>query len=148
MFETICVGYDGSEPSDRAVRLACDLAGKYGSDVHIVHTPHMETIAFAMGAVTGYHVATTMPSPEETAKSASIVIERAVNTASAAGCVNITTHIGTGDAAQTLIDYAQSVGADLIVTGRRGLGNLSAMVLGSTSQSVGRLAECAHLTVK
>lgn len=148
MFETICVGYDGSEPSDRAVRIACDLAVKYQSDVHIVHTPHMETVPFAMGAVTGYHVATTMPSPDETAKSADTVIGRAVNTASASGCLNITTHIGSGDAAQALIDYAESVGADLIVTGRRGMGNLSALVLGSTSQSIGRLAECAHLTVK
>ena len=149
MFTTICVGYDGSEPSDNAVRMACDLATKYDSSVHVVHTPHPETVAFAMGAVAGYHVATTMPSAEETAKSAAVMLEKAVETAKAAGHTGeIKTHIGEGDAAKSLIEYASSVNSDLIVTGRRGLGNLSALVLGSTSQNVGHHANCAHLTVK
>lgn len=149
MFTTICVGYDGSEPSDNAVRMACDLATKYDSAVHVIHTPHPETVAFAMGAVAGYHVATTMPSAEETAKSAAVLLAKAVETAKAVGYAGeIKTHMGEGDAAQSLIEYADSVGSDLIVTGRRGLGNLSAIVLGSTSQSVGHLASCAHLTVK
>lgn len=148
MFKTICVGYDGSEPSDNAVRMACDLAEKYNSSVHIVHTPHPETVTFALGAVAGYHVATTMPSSEETAKAAAIMLEKATATAAEAGHASVTTHVGEGEAAQSLIDYAKEVDSDLIVTGRRGLGNLSALVLGSTSLNIGHLATCAHLTVK
>lgn len=148
MFETICVGYDGSEPSENAVRMACDLAGKYHSALHLVHTPHPETVAFAMGAVSGYHAAITMPSPKETAEAADRLLEKARATAAAAGKTDVVTHIGTGDAAQALTSYAEKVGADLIVTGRRGLGNLKGLVLGSTSQDVGHRAACAHLTVK
>jgi nucleotide-binding universal stress UspA family protein len=148
MFKTICVGYDGSEPSENAVRAACDLAGRYQATLHIVHTPHPETVAFAMGAVAGYAVAASMPTPEETRKAAEDMIERAKATAAAAGQTNVTTHIGSGDTATALTNYAKSVDADLIVTGRRGLGNLSALVLGSTSLDVGHKANCAHLTVR
>ena len=65
MFKNIVVGIDGSEPSERALRLACDLAQKYGSEIHLVHTPEPQTVAFATGAVAGYHAVTTMPSEEE-----------------------------------------------------------------------------------
>ena len=55
MFSKIVVGVDGSEISDNAVRMACDLAGKYDSALYLVHTPQPHTVAFAMGAVAGYH---------------------------------------------------------------------------------------------
>ena len=148
MFETICVGYDGSDPSENAVRAACDLAKKYDARVHIVHTPHPQTVAFAMGAVPGYNVAVTRPSPEEVAESASVLIERAQATAASVGVENVETYVCHGDAAYVLTEYAKSVGCDLIVTGRRGLGNLSALFLGSTALDVGKRADCAHLTVK
>lgn len=147
MFNIICVGYDGSEPAENAIRMACDLADKYNSSIHIVHTPHPETVAFAMGAVAGYHAAVTMPSAEETQKAADALLQKAMAAAAAAGQSDVTTHVGQGDAAKELTEYATSVGSDLIVTGRRGLGNLTALVLGSTSQSVSHNASCAHLTV-
>ena len=148
MFDTISVGYDGSDPSENAVRAACGIAKKYDARVHIVHTPHPQTVAFVMGAVPGYNVTVARPSPEEVAETASVLIERAQATAAAAGVENVETYVCHGDAAYVLTEYAKSVGCDLIVTGRRGLGNLSALVLGSTSLDVGKRAECAHLTVK
>jgi nucleotide-binding universal stress UspA family protein len=148
MFKTICVGYDGSGPSENALKVACDLAGKYGGKIHIVHTPHPETVAFALGAVPGFAVAATMPSLEDTKKAAEALLDRGRTSAAEAGQSEVVTHVGEGDVARALTDYAASVSADLIVTGRRGLGNLSALVLGSTSQAVGHHATCAHLTVK
>lgn len=147
MFKIITVGFDGSKPSENALRLACDLAQKYGSEVHISHTPKPETVAFAMGAVAGYHVATTMPSAAEVAEAAQKVLTQAREIAQEEGCKSPVAHVGDGEPAQALLDHAKEVGSDLIVTGRRGLGNLSALVLGSTSQRIGHLAHCAHLTV-
>ena len=148
MFSTICVGFDGSGPSENAIKAACDLARRYQADLHIVHAPHPETVAFAMGAISGYYAAPALPSPEEFEKAEAMLMEKASAIATEAGCFEITTHVGTGDAATALTKYAESVGADLIVTGRRGLGNLTALVLGSMSQSVANMATCAHLTVK
>jgi nucleotide-binding universal stress UspA family protein len=38
MFSKIVVGIDGSQTSENAVRLAYDLAQKYASELHLVHT--------------------------------------------------------------------------------------------------------------
>ena len=65
MFEKIVIGTDGSEEAEHALRLACDIAQKYDSEIHLVHTPQPQTVAFAMGAMAGYHAMTAMPAPEE-----------------------------------------------------------------------------------
>jgi nucleotide-binding universal stress UspA family protein len=147
MFKSIVVGFDGSPPSENALKTACDLAGKYGSKVHLSHTPKHETVAFALGAVAGYHAATTMPKPEEIAEAAEKVFAKAREIAKGAGMKDIATHQGEGDPAHDMLDVAEACGADLIVTGRRGLGNLGALLMGSTSTHVAHHAKCACLTV-
>lgn len=146
MFSKIVVGIDGSEPAEHALRLACDLAGKYGSELHLVHTPKAETVAFALGAVSGYRVATTMPDPEAVKEAAQQVLSSAHKVSKEYGLV-AQQHVGDADPADDVVGFAKSCGADLIVTGRRGLGQVAGMVMGSTSQRVSKKAECAHLTV-
>ena len=50
MFKRIVVAIDGSEESGHALEVACDLAGKYNSEVHLVHSPQLETTAIAVGS--------------------------------------------------------------------------------------------------
>ena len=147
MFSKIVVGIDGSETSDNAVRLACDLAGKYGSELYLVHTPQPQTVAFAMGAVAGYHAATTMPHHDEVVQAAERIVERAKAVAEASGQQIAKAHTEQGDPAEHIVACSEEVGADLIVMGRRGLGSLGALVQGSTSQQVNHLAKCATLSV-
>ena len=131
----------------RALFLACDLAGKYGSDFHLVHTPKAETVAFALGAVAGYHAATTMPSAEKVQEAAQKVLGDAAEKMSGQSLRAEQLHIGETEPAEDLVACARACGADLIVTGRRGLGAVSGAVLGSTSQKISHDATCAHLTV-
>ena len=147
MFKKIVVGIDGSKPAENALRIACDLARKYDSELHLVHTPKAETVAFALGAVAGYHVATTMPSPKERKEAGEKVLSAGLAICDSCGSRSPATHIGDGDPADDLLECAETCGADLIVTGRRGLGNLTAAVLGSTSQKISHHAKCACLTV-
>ncbi|WP_147111275.1 universal stress protein [Tateyamaria sp. syn59] len=147
MFSKIVVGVDGSETSDNAVRIACDLAGKYGSEIHIVHTPQPQTVAFALGAVAGYHAVTTMPSHDEVVKAAQKIVDGATEVAKTCGNAVVSTQIEQGDPGTEITGFAQKVGADLIVTGRRGLGSIGSLVQGSTSQQVNHLAKCATLSV-
>ncbi|MEM6888532.1 MAG: universal stress protein [Pseudomonadota bacterium] len=146
MFSKIIVGVDGSEPAQHAVRLACDLAKKYDSELHMVHTPKPETVAFALGAVSGYHVATTMPKPEDIEAAAEKIVTTAQDIAHEYG-LDAVNHIGDGDPADDVVAFANDTGADLIVTGRRGLGQVAGALMGSTSQRVSKNARCAHLTV-
>lgn len=147
MFETIVVGVDGSEASDKAVRIAADLAQKYGSDLHLVHSPQPETAIYASAAVAGFPTVAEMPTVEELDKAGQEVLKLAAGVAAEAGMAETKPHLLRGDPADELIDCAAMVGADLIVTGRRGLGNLAGLVLGSTSQKISHHAKCAVLTV-
>ncbi len=147
MFEKIVIGIDGSHPAERALRLACDLADKYGAELHLVHTPQPQTIAFAMGAVAGYHAVTTMPSAAEVKEGGEKILAAGQEIARDCGQTITQTYMNVGDPADELIASAEDCGANLIVTGRRGLGNLSALVQGSTTQRVNHLAKCACLSV-
>ncbi len=147
MFETIVVGVDGSEPSDKAVRIACDMATKYGAEVHLVNSPQPETAVYATAAIAGFPTVAEMPSLEELDQAGEEILKIAKGIAAEVGQDRVTTHLLRGDPADQLIDCAAMVGADLIVTGRRGLGNLAGLVLGSTSQRISHHAKCAYLSV-
>mgnify|MGYP001254232059 CR=1 FL=1 len=147
MFETIVVGVDGSEASDKAIRMACDLAQKYGTDLHLVHSPQPETAVYATAAVAGFPAVAEMPTQDELDQAGEEIMKLALAITAGAGMTDVQTHMLRGDPANELIDCAARVGADLIVTGRRGLGNLAGLVLGSTSQRIMHHAKCAVLTV-
>lgn len=147
MFEKIVVGFDGSETAERGLRLACKMAQQFKSEVHMVHTPEPHTVAFAMGAVAGYHAVTTMPSSAEVAKAAEKIIKAAESVAKEYDIAIKQSHVEQGDPAEEIVACADKCGADLIVTGRRGLGALGALIQGSTSARINHLAKCASLSV-
>tara|TARA_R110002096_G_scaffold206585_1_gene392891 strand:+ start:549 stop:995 length:447 start_codon:yes stop_codon:yes gene_type:complete len=147
MFAKIVVGIDGSDTSHTALEIACDLAQKYGSELHLVHTPQPQTVAFAMGAVTGYHAVTTMPAPSEIKQAGEKVLDAGRALAKKHDQKITQTYMDLGDPAHEIVACAEKCGADLIITGRRGLGSLGALVQGSTSQKINHLAKCACMTV-
>lgn len=147
MFEKIVVGLDGSPQSEHAFRLACDLAQKYDSELHVVHTPQPQTVAFAMGAVAGYHAVTTMPSSDEVQEASDKIVNSAREIAQEYGREITQAHTDLGEPADQIIARAEGCGADLIITGRRGLGSIGSLLQGSTSLRVNHLAKCACLSV-
>jgi nucleotide-binding universal stress UspA family protein len=52
------------------------------------------------------------------------------------------------DPAKAILDCAKTEGADLIVIGSRGLGDLKGLLVGSVSHKVCRLADCTCITVR
>jgi nucleotide-binding universal stress UspA family protein len=56
--------------------------------------------------------------------------------------------VWTGAAAESIVDAAQSEGADLIVVGSHGRGRLGRLILGSVSEEVTRRAPCPVLVVR
>lgn len=147
MFNSIVVGVDGSEASERALRIACGIAKKFDADLQIVHTPRDETVTYAADAISGFYVGPNAAQQELLREAAEQMTERALAVAAEEGIEKVEAHIGHGDPAQDVLDRAAAANADLIVTGRRGLGNFSALVLGSTSHQISKHAKCACLTV-
>lgn len=144
MFNSIVVATDGSDHAEMAVRMACDLALKYGSRLHIVHTPQ----AVGDTLIVGYTAVPVPPTREEVEASGREVIGAAEAVVRGSGVTNFTSQLVSGDPAHAVVEEAKEVKADLIVMGRRGLGSLSGLLVGSTTAKVSQLAPCAVLTVK
>lgn len=137
MFKSIVVAIDGSEPAKRAVQAACELSLAFGSEVHLVHALE--------------HKAAETPfqgSGDDGAAAGSSVVSEAAKLAESRRVVPSSMTVGEGDAYDEIITIAQLYDADLIVTGRRGLGNISGLFAGSTSQQIAKNAQCAYLSIK
>lgn len=147
MFSKIVIGLDGSDHSHNALRVACELAHKFHSELHLVHTPQPEMLGYATGAMAGYHAVAVIPDPEELKEAGEKVLSAGQEIVNEAGLPTAETHMKRGDPADEIIRCAETCGADLIVTGRRGLGAIGAFVQGSTTQRVNHKATCACLSV-
>ena len=147
MFSKILVGTDGSEAAIRALEAAAALSSICKAKLMVIHVPRPDTIAFATGAVAGYHMVTTLPSDEQVRAAGEKILTAAKESVTAAGGQVSGTELRRGEPADEIVAYAQSEGVDCIVTGRRGLGNLMGLVLGSTSQRIAHIAPCAVLSV-
>lgn len=144
MFKTIIAAYDGSDHARQALEAACDIARHYDGTLHIVHTPQVpgETM------MVGYSAVPLPPSAEELEKAGEKTMTEARAIAAEHGFAEPVTHVQQGDPGRAIVEYAKANQADLIVMGRRGLGNFGAMLVGSVTHKVSQLAESAVLTVK
>jgi nucleotide-binding universal stress UspA family protein len=68
--------------------------------------------------------------------------------AKTAGVRTVVREVLTGDPAECLLDYTRDRAIDLAVLGRRGLGRVRGLLMGSVSSKMSSLAECPVLTVK
>lgn len=148
VFKTIVVGVDGSDASKEALRKACGLATAFVANLHVINAPKDETAALVMSGLGGYMPLTpTDLFDKRLMEAGKKVIEVAVKDAAAEGVTDVKTHVRIGDPSHEILQLAEDVSADLVVTGRRGLGGMASLFLGSTSQEVSHGAKCAFLTV-
>lgn len=143
MFNSIIVAIDGSEPAQHALATACEMAKRFEAQLHIVHSPQIETTMVAHG----YMVIEVPPTPDRIAEAGKGVMDAACNAAAEAGITPADTHLGRGDPTDDILEIAKLHDADLIVMGRRGLGSVASIFLGSVSGKVSHAATCSILTV-
>ena len=150
MISTILVPTDGSEHATKAVRFAADLAQKYGAQIILLHVVSDWGSGRVPDELRGYarmeHVEITERDLRRGA--ADEILRRAQEAAAAAGVQSIETMIEDGAPAPRILNRAKAAGADLIVMGSRGLGDLQGLLLGSVSHKVSHLAECTCITVR
>ena len=96
MYKTIIIGIDGSDASMRSIKAGCALADEKTA-IWLVHTPMPDTVAFATGAVAGYHMVTTMVETEEIKRAADKIIESATQAAKDAGVTPAGHELRRGD---------------------------------------------------
>lgn len=144
MFKNITVAIDGSDHAWRALAVACDLAKHYDGQIHLVHTPELRSTGIAVGS----GAVEIQPTDAEIAKAGEVVMAEAATIARDAGVEPANQFVRNGTPSKEVTDVAAETDSDLIVTGRRGVGGIQGLFLGSTSQKIAHEAPCAFLTVK
>ena len=139
MYDKILVAVDHSEISDRAVIAARDLAVLSHGEVWVLHLRERE-----VGVKTG--VLTT----DETSEEANAEVAASVEVLTQAGVKAHGEVRNTifGYAAREIVGDAEEIGADVIVMGSRGRGDLTGLLLGSTAHKVIHLSHRPVLIVR
>lgn len=150
MLKTILVPTDGSTHADAAVDWAGDLAARFGASLTLLHVlPENRISAYPEEIRAFARYEKIVVSDLEVAESlAQRLLVLAAERVRARGAATVDTLVTEGNPAKIIVAEANRLKADLIVMGRRGLGNLSGVVLGGVSSKVLHLADCACLTVK
>lgn len=128
-YRHILIPVDGSPSSVRAAGVAARLAREWDADVvmlHVVSVPQSLVVVAGLG----------QQLVEEYAEHAGRDAVDAPRHVFVAAGVGVEVKIETGTAAEAILHEAERMGADLVVMGRRGLGQLRGLLLGSVSDRV------------
>jgi nucleotide-binding universal stress UspA family protein len=137
MYETILVPTDGSAQSDAALDHAVGLARHHGAAVHLLYVA--DTNRDSLTAQGGRVIDAL---EQEGERITSDAVDRV------GADVEVVDAVETGGPVETILDYADSVGADLVVMGTHGRRGLDRYLLGSTTERVVRRSPIPVLTVR
>ncbi len=144
----ILVATDGSENAQRALAISVDLAKHLKARLEIVHAAHISGLLWAIG-----NPGSAFPSEQieaDVIRRGEELVSNAGNFVEEAGLPRPKTYVLTNvdSPAHAIADFAKREGADLVVTGTRGLGGFKKMLLGSVASGVLHYAPCSVLVVK
>lgn len=137
----IVVGVDESPQSLEATRRACRLAELVGGEVHAVFVSHVPaTVLAAMSGLPSIGDDFADAQRENVWNEVGPLLD---------ACEQHVERVDLeGYPPDVLVEYGEEIGADLIVVGSRGRGDLASLVLGSTSHRVANHAGCDVLIVR
>jgi nucleotide-binding universal stress UspA family protein len=159
MINSILVPIDSSDNSGRAVLYASGLAAKFGASVLFLHVLDKLPARKELKRYLHSLEANTNP-PEGEIESirnalsksgedeAKRILEHAVRTARDKGVGRVNTAIDDGDPAAEILRYLDTGEFNLVVMGRRGLGGVKGLLMGSLSHKISNMANCTVVTVK
>lgn len=145
----ILLAIDGSGHSKRAARVAGELFAGLDVPVDVVNVVS-DTVPVTAGQIEEYaRVEKIVISHRELLQSlgADLVVHAASTVKKSGGRVG-TTDVLIGSPAHEIVHYAENQDADCIVMGRRGLGDVGGLLLGSVSRKVGHLTERTLVTTE
>ncbi|MDG6904195.1 MAG: universal stress protein [Nitrososphaerota archaeon] len=128
----ILIPVDGSESSSRAIDYALLLAKKLQASVVFVHVIEFPSIS------SRYALATELQ--EEVRREGVKLLKDSLAMAVSAGVVSAKEVLVYGDPADMILSILKQESCDSIVLGKRGLGRLDRLLMGSVSDKVTKLA--------
>ena len=176
MISKMLIATDGSEHALKAVAFGADIAAKYDAEVVLAHAllhdevpeslrraaeveygPLVSAGQPAGGVPTVPHarvpIAEVMPESAEptTAEIRAVgdwILSASEDVARRHGVTRIKREILEGDPAERIVGLVAETGADVVVTGSRGLSPLKAALVGSVSSRIAKDAEATVISVR
>lgn len=147
MFTNILCAVDGSEHALKAARVAAELAAKFDSKLTLVTVAKRLKITEEVKRYMEVEHLTGQPQYvlDEMTET---ILQEAKRAVRESGVEKMRTEVKEGPPARTIVQYADRTGADCIVLGSRGMGDVEGALLGSVSHKVASLANCTVITVK
>ena len=148
MISQILVAVDGSEHANRAVDFAAELAAKFDAELTILNVvSYVSTVPLALGAYAELEglYAESRDVLEEAGRE---INDIAAQRARRIGATKVDTRVEFGSPAGAICEVAEAVSADVVVMGRRGLGDFGGFFLGSVTHKVAHNADCSVVTVR
>jgi len=145
----ILLAVDGSEASTKAVELIADMAHRLQSKVTVVHVREANALLRLASAAAGMNEPVE-DEDVETRREGQDLLDRVRDRLVAAG-VETTAELGEsvhGAAAAIIVESARRLGADLVVIGSHGRGELASALLGGTAYKVIQRAHVPVLVVR
>jgi len=148
---SILLATDGSKDAEIASRTVADLAGRTGSELHVLYVweaanPYVEDVQMAGGEPVNPRLDAELRSLFE--RQAREILDAEVERVRAAGGTVAQAHLRMGRADREIAALAEEIGVGLVVMGSRGRGGIRRALLGSVSDSVVRHAHCPVLVVR
>lgn len=138
MYDHILVPTDGSTGTAHVALHAIELAEQQGATIHAIHVID----AMVTGRLLDAGVATD--SLDSQARQAVQIIERMAESHD----VECVTTVREGSPAETILDYADEIDADLIVAGTHGRSGVKRHLIGSVTERLVRHSTAPVLTVR
>lgn len=147
MITKILIAVDGSKHSLKGVEYGATLAKALDAELLLFYVvkPYNLPESLKKFAKTE-HMATI--DADLLTKGAQYLLAGARDMARKAGIKKVDIETEEGPIARTIVSRAKSFGADMIVIGSRGMGDIEGMLRGGVSQRVETLARCPVLVVK
>lgn len=145
-FQSILVPVDGSDNSRRAISYAGYLAELCDATINVLYVTNLGSKVAALGqsAMGGYIPGKVV---DDILEEGSVIVNQAL--AQLPATVTARGYNEEGSPAEVIIEYANvKRRADVIVMGRRGLGMVKELLLGSVSREVLQHARCPVMIVR
>jgi nucleotide-binding universal stress UspA family protein len=142
MFKKILCPLDFSEFSNEIVNYAVNIAGKYGSELHLLHViPNLNYYTPYESFLTPENLVALESSIEkEVGKDFEKIIKK-IDT-------SVKTIIKSGAPFVEIIEYVKAESIDLVVMGTHGRSGIEHILIGSVAEKVVRKSPCPVLTIR
>jgi nucleotide-binding universal stress UspA family protein len=139
----VLIPVDGSECAGRGVEFLIKSAQWYRApiEVHLLTVHHHIPYGRAASAIAGDNI-------QQYYQEEGLAVLKPARDKLEAAQIPFATHIGVGEPAEIITQYAREKGCDQIVMGTRGLGSVGGLLLGSVAMKVLHLASVPVVLVK